>query len=72
MTEPDTEDLPVEYTDLVPVFCGTHVEVMTLRSAIEAHGFTTFVPSENMKLMDPFVTGANALTMTLVTPAGQA
>ena len=72
MREPDAEDLPVEYTDLVPVFHGSHVEVMTLRSALDARGFTTFVPSENTNLMGSFVTGGNSLTLSLVSPATQA
>jgi len=66
--EPEFED-PTRYTDLMPVFSGSLNEATVLRSALVAQGFAAFIPAENTKTMDPFITGANALTVSVVVPA---
>lgn len=67
--EPEFDELP-EYTDLETVFYGTLNEATVLRSALQAHGYAAFIPYENIKTTDPFVTGANALSVTVVVPVG--
>jgi hypothetical protein len=59
MTSPD-------YQDLIVVFHGELAEATILRSALEASGFDTFMEDENMKVTDPFATGASALWVKLL------
>jgi hypothetical protein len=54
-----------EYTDLETVFEGEISEADVLRSVLEAAGFSTCLANENIKVMDPFVTGAGALSVKL-------
>jgi hypothetical protein len=55
-----------EYQDLTVVFHGELAEATILRSALEAAGFHTFMEDENMKVTDPFATGASALWVKLL------
>jgi hypothetical protein len=67
----DPPEVAPEYTDLEPVFFGSYVEAVTIRSTLDANGYETFIPNENMKVTDPFVTGANALDVQLLARAGE-
>ncbi|MCU0725843.1 MAG: hypothetical protein MUE73_08660 [Planctomycetes bacterium] len=53
------------YTELESVFEGEIGEATVLRASLRAAGFETVVPSENIKVTDPFVTGAGALYVSL-------
>jgi hypothetical protein len=55
-----------EYQDLTQVFQGEVHEATLLRSALEAEGFETFIQDENIKVVDPFVTGASPLQAKLL------
>jgi hypothetical protein len=46
-------------------------EVLVCQGLLESNGIPTFIPDENMKVIDPFVTGANALTVHLQVPRGR-
>ena len=70
MTDEPAGDQP-EYTDLEPIFFGAYVEAVTIRSTLAANGYETFIPNENIKVMDPFVTGANALDVQLLARVGE-
>lgn len=60
------------YRDLVPVFSGDYARAVLVRSALEANGIEAFIPNENIRVADPFMTGANALDVTLVVAAHRA
>lgn len=52
----------------VPVFRGSIPEVITLQAACEAQGIPTDVPDMNLMQVDPFLRGANALSLALCVP----
>jgi hypothetical protein len=58
--------------DRTTVFSGPMSEVLILQGLLESNGIPTFIPDENMKVIDPFATGANALTVHLQVPRDQA
>lgn len=57
--------------DWTTVFSGPMSEVLILQGLLESNGIPTFIPDHNMKVIDPFVTGANALTVHLQVPRDQ-
>ncbi len=61
-----------DYTDLTVVFHGELAEATILRSALEASGFNVFMEDENIKVTDPFATGASALWVRLLARAEDA
>jgi diadenosine tetraphosphate (Ap4A) HIT family hydrolase len=67
-----TDRTEPSYRDLVPVFHGSYVDVVALQAALGARGLTTFIPNENIKVSDPFITGANALEFNLMAPEEEA
>ena len=54
---------------LASVYSGPIGVAHTLRATLESAGFLVFIPDENMKLLDPFVTGANCLEVSVQVPA---
>ncbi len=59
MSQPEFKDLPV-------VFHGELSEATILRSALESAGFDVFMEDENLKVTDPFATGAGPLWVKLL------
>lgn len=57
------------YRNLVPVFHGKYARAVLLRSTLEANGIEAFIPNENIKVADPFATGAGALVVEVVVAA---
>jgi len=45
----------------VSVYSGPIGVAHTMRATLESAGFFAFIPFDNMKTLDPFSTGANAL-----------
>ena len=43
-----------------------------LQASLESAGFFAFIPGENVKTLDPFITGANSLTVSLQVPDTEA
>jgi hypothetical protein len=66
------DDARIEYRSLTAVYAGTPTEVTVVRALLESHGIVSFVPDEIIKIVDPFITGANPLHMTLVCPSERA
>lgn len=66
------DEINTSYRELAPIFSGSPPQVMVVRALLESHGIESFVPDENIKIVDPFITGANPLEMALVCPADQA
>jgi hypothetical protein len=56
----------------ITVYNGPMWQVLALEGKLEAEGFTTFVPDRNIKTIDPFITGAGALTIDLMVPQDSA
>jgi hypothetical protein len=50
------------------VFTGSMSEVLIKQGLLESNGIPTNIPDLNIKVIDPFVTGANALSVKLQTP----
>lgn len=71
---PDRSDHKSKYgaQRLVPVYYGSFGQVIAMRAAAAAAGFDTFVEDELTKTFDPFVTGGNALVVTLCAPEDRA
>ncbi len=55
-----------ESQGLTVVFHGELSEATILRSALEAAGFDTFMEDENLKVTDPFATGAGPMWVKLL------
>ena len=49
----------------VEIFRGPIHEAFLLRSALEARGIPVYIRDETIKIMDPFITGANALDVVV-------
>ncbi len=47
------------------VYSGALGVAKTVQATLESAGFSTFIPQENMKTLDPFNTGANCLTVAV-------
>ena len=62
MSQPEFKELPV-------VFHGELSEATILRSALEAAGFELFMEDENLKVTDPFATGAGPMWAKLLARA---
>lgn len=56
-------------TTWVPIHVGSHPQVITLQALLEAAGIPTYIPDQNTKVMDPFITGAHPLQLELRVPA---
>ena len=54
-----------EFQELETVFEGPVSEATLLRSALGARDIEAFIENENIKVVDPFITGANALEVRL-------
>lgn len=55
-------------TEWVTVFAGPFPRALALQAVLETKGIPTFMPDEMMKVMDPFITGANPLDVELRVP----
>lgn len=60
MTDREPHDPGPSLAPLVPVFRGSLFEALSIQSLLESQGIYSFIPSEHMKTIDPFVTGLNA------------
>ncbi len=54
---------------LVTVFAGPLWEATVLQGRMEQDGVPAFLPDETIKVIDPFITGANAFDVALRVPA---
>jgi hypothetical protein len=52
----------------VRVFSGSFPKALALRASLEASGVRTRVPDEVMKVMDPFITGIDPLSVQILVP----
>jgi hypothetical protein len=53
----------------VTIHAGPLWEVQLLRGQLEEEGIPAFLPDENTKRVDPFITGGFALAVSLQVPA---
>jgi hypothetical protein len=56
----------------VTVRSGSMMEMLACRGELEARGIPTFLPDENTKIFDPFITGAGSLSVELRVPRSAA
>jgi hypothetical protein len=49
----------------ITVFHGPMAEVLVCQGLLESNGFRTHIVDENIKVIDPFITGANAFGVQL-------
>ena len=56
----------------VPISRRPFSQVLVLRCRLEADGLEVFLCDETMKVLDPFITGANPLAAELLVREGQA
>jgi hypothetical protein len=54
--------------DWVKIFSGSFPKALALRASLEASGVRTRVPDEIMKVMDPFITGIDPLSVEILVP----
>jgi hypothetical protein len=52
----------------VTVYSGSRSAVLVLQVSLHARGIPTFVPDEQLKVIDPFITGANPFDVALQVP----
>ncbi|MCA8961559.1 MAG: DUF2007 domain-containing protein [Planctomycetes bacterium] len=55
-------------TEWTVIRTGPIAEVTVLQAVLESEGIPTFVPDQNMKVIDPFITGINAFDVRLMVP----
>jgi hypothetical protein len=61
-----------DFEDLVTVFQGAMSEAMALRATLGARGFETYIRDDATKVIDPFITGGYAFSVSLDAPASDA
>jgi hypothetical protein len=49
----------------ITIFAGPFPKALALQATLEAQGIRTFLADETTKVMDPFITGANSLSVEL-------
>ena len=54
--------------ELVPVYRGPLPEILALRASLGAEGIETVIRNENIKSIDPFITGGAIFDATLLAP----
>jgi hypothetical protein len=52
----------------VRIFSGSFPKALALRASLEAAGVRTRIPDEVMKVMDPFITGIDPLSVQILVP----
>lgn len=59
---------PPEFHDLVPVAAGELPEMMALRASLGAQGYETHLSDDQLKVIDPLITGGYVFGSTLLAP----
>lgn len=68
MKEPPEEHTDSDDYEMETVLLGSWAEVLVLQAALEDQGIQTFIPNQNIKTIDPYITGMNALDVRLQVP----
>jgi hypothetical protein len=56
-------------TEWVTVYSGSRSAALVVQTALEARGIPTYLPDEQMKVIDPFITGSNPFDVRLQVPS---